>query len=297
MIAHSRVLGGVLMAGATGIGVGAQSSTIDTYYYIGGPALVRNDNPYPLEGGYPPGLKLDTPITGIIEIDRSAVPEGESLANLDIFDDPFGGGIYPGDWAYDVVRRAEFDCCNEGNGYFYWGVSFDEHSQLESFSFESGGRSVDIGEEWHVGLGGVHLYRDPYPQSFWVDEFARDYLADLGYKPGTEAYARLLCGSWVSDSHAESCLWNQGGDSGAYPTYASHVWGALLIAGSGSLYSSFSEFTSAYRAALSTPQPPARSYADIAPIPVPAPFLLMLAGVLALGGVARRTTRSRSIRW
>jgi hypothetical protein len=250
---------------------GAQAATVDTYYYLS-----------PIELANPPGFGIggtdDLIVTGIMQFDRSKAP-GASLRNLRIFDYPGGVADPPEQVNADVISRWEFSYGGPGTRQ----AVFDGNGKLVGFSDDFAPQlSSDNGTIESVSLGGHFVGMQESDRTYVPDFVSEQVLTDLGYAPGTKAYKGLRCGSWAPPPFNDC-------DRFGEDEFASLAWGASHASSKAMLFTDFVEFTRAAEAAVRAgiDNPPV-GYGDIPPIPVPAPIALLLGGLAAIVGVARR---------
>jgi hypothetical protein len=239
-----------------------------SYFFAGSPFLIAN---YPSGSG--PLMR-----TGSLTIDLAGLPGGSPAGQRVASQIDFAGydeeqGWYPLETTPGFVSvTMDRERSSPGNHSLRTEVTFDEVGRIATWTIEHEGHDVYCfanclrvsgdartgqGQDARFGMFGANDF-------FYTEEERRAFLTGLGYREGTPAYQKYF---------EDEDLWY-------YET---------LAAGQGHWFDNLFDFSRQVEAntALALADP-ARSIYKIAPIPLPAPMLLVLAGIAALAGVSRR---------
>jgi hypothetical protein len=238
------------------------------YYFAGAPFVIANH-----PGGSGPLMR-----TGSLTIDLAALPGGSPAGQRVASQLDFGGfdeehGWYPLETTPGFVSATmDRERSSPAGHSLRTEVAFDDAGRIAAWSIEheghdaycfanclrvSGDARTGQGQDARFGMYGENDF-------FYTEEERRAFLTGLGYREGTPAYRAYF---------EDEDLWY-------YET---------LAADQGQWFDNLFDFSRQVEAntALALANP-ARSIYQIAPIPLPAPLMLVLAGIAALAGVSRR---------
>ena len=170
------------------------SAEVVNYYYVSGPPLVG-------------ASRLEY---GTLRFDTDRLPQGQSLSNLTVrWEDEIGGDdrIYnPAWWGQAQGIESYAFTGPEERTWETQDYRFDRFGQLSDFHYTATGPGIV--SSYSASLSGGDRRRSQ-GEGGDGEIIAALFLEDRGYKPGTQAYQGLFCGSW-SPFYSGSCdttLW------------------------------------------------------------------------------------------
>jgi hypothetical protein len=259
-----RIVTSLLLACLGVFGVSdAQAGTLTNIYFVGDPWRINNEL----------GPDRSLMAVGHLQVDPSALPGG-TLANhrtQAIFDSGGFEVVTTPDFRSMTVDRIRSD---REDHRLLVDVQFGSDAMPRQWTVMQEPYDVFCYERCYLSEGdtATGAGRTVYTSMFYKEDFLgnvpeRDrYLRDLGYTPDMPAYQKFI------------------GDD--------EYWGFEKVSdGPGAWFATLDDAARAIerntRIALANP---AKGLHEIAPIPVPAPLVLLLAGLGALGLMARRRT-------